>query len=106
VKKIAALFSLPLVIAGCATAMNWQPVGGSRSDGVVRLAFEYGMFQRPQLNESQAVALATQRCRVWGYSGAEAFGAATQQCTASNGYGCVRTVVTKEYQCTGAARPQ
>lgn len=104
-RKLVAVFVLSALVGGCATAMNWQPVGGSRADGVVRLSFQYGMFQRPQLDENQAVTLATQRCAVWGYTGAEAFGAATQQCTATNQYGCVSWIVTKEYQCTGANRP-
>lgn len=104
-RKVVAVFLLSAVAGGCATAINWQPVSGSRADGVVRLAFEYGMFQSPRVDEAQALQLATQRCAVWGYTGAEAFGAATTQCTQTNQYGCARTMVTKEYQCTGANRP-
>lgn len=103
--KIAKLAAVAVVMAvglsGCATQKEWAAMGGSRADGVVRLVFTYGGFERPQLDENQAVSTATAKCRTWGYTGAEAFGAAVQQCTASNMYGCVAYQVTKEYQCTG-----
>jgi hypothetical protein len=103
-RKLAAVFAMSLV-AGCATTAAYQAVGGSRSDGVVRLAFEYGMFENPRVDETAALTTARERCRVWGYTDAEAFGAATTTCAAYNGYGCARTMVTKEYQCTGANTP-
>ncbi len=103
-KKIAIVFAAGLVV-GCATTATYQAVGGSRADGVVRLAFEYGMFENPRVDENAALTTARERCRVWGYTDAEAFGAATTQCAAYNGYGCARTMVTKEYQCTGAHAP-
>lgn len=60
------------------------------------------MFEKPQVNEMQAVNLATSRCQTWGYTGAEAFGGVTQQCNMSDGMGgCNRWMVTKEFQCTG-----
>lgn len=104
-RRAALVFALSIAVGACATTMNWQATGGSRSDGTVRLSFEYGAFQRPRLDENQATTLAAQRCRVWGYQGAEAFGAGTQTCEAQNGYGCMRWLVTKEYQCTGAHAP-
>jgi hypothetical protein len=98
-KLIPIFFVLTLV--GCVTMKHWSATGGSRADGVVRLSFEHTNFEKPQLNEDQAVSLATQRCRSWGYSGAEAFGGVTRQCNQANGYGCISWMVTKEYQCTG-----
>jgi len=93
-----------LVLVGCATRKEWAATGGSRSDGVVRLAYEFGEFEKPQLNEQQAINLARQRCKAWGYSGTEAFGGHTRQCNQSGGFsGCAQWMVTKEYQCTGAS---
>lgn len=90
------------VISGCAVMKQWSATGGSRSDGVVRLSYETGEMEVPQLSEQQAIRLAAQRCRAWGYSGAEAFGGVTRQCNAGGGFsGCARWTVTKEYQCTG-----
>lgn len=91
-----------LFLSGCAVNKDWAATGGSRSDGVVRLSYEVGEMEKPQLNEQQAVTLATQRCKTWGYSGAEAFGGSTRQCNKGGGFaGCSQYMVTKEYQCTG-----
>ena len=89
-------------VTGCATRLDWAATGGSRADGVVRLSYEHGEFQTPQLDDTQAVNLAARRCQTWGYSGAEAFGGVTRQCNQMGGFGgCARWVVTKEFQCTG-----
>jgi hypothetical protein len=89
------------MLAGCATQKAWIPYSGSKSDGVVKLAYEYGGFEKPVIPEGQAQQAASERCRVWGYSGAEPFGGVLRQCTASNQYGCVRYRVLTEFQCTG-----
>ena len=91
-----------LFLSGCATTKSWSATGGSRADATVRLSYEYGMFEKPQVNEAEAVSLAISRCKTWGYTGAEAFGGQTQQCNMADGMGgCNRWIVTKEYQCTG-----
>ncbi|WP_258922620.1 YecR-like lipofamily protein [Klebsiella quasivariicola] len=41
------------------------------------------------------------RCAAWGYSGAEPFGGFTSQCSQPSSSGCMQTLVTIEYQCTG-----
>lgn len=90
-----------LTIAACATAKTYTATGGSRSDGTVRLSYEYGMFEQPVVDERQGLNVARQRCASWGYTGAEAFGGVTNQCTQMGSTGCLATLVTKEYQCTG-----
>src|SRR5206468_5443265 len=78
---------------------------GSRSDGVVRLSYEYGLLEVPQPNERQGVELAKSRCAAWGYPGAEAFGGQTQVCTNRTSSGCNSWLVTREYQCLGTSTP-
>lgn len=91
-----------LLLTGCAAQKDWSATGGSRSDGVVRLSYEYGEMEKPQVREEQALAIAAQRCRTWGYTGSEAFGGVTRQCNQRGGFnGCASWIVTKEYQCTG-----
>ncbi|NVK43900.1 MAG: hypothetical protein HWE39_21875 [Oceanospirillaceae bacterium] len=91
-----------VLMCGCATQKDWSATGGSRADGTVRLSYEVGEFENAQVNESQAVSLATKRCQVWGYHGAEAFGGVTRQCNQFGGFGgCANWMVTKEYQCLG-----
>ena len=100
------LVLLALFVSGCASTKQWAATGGSRADGVVRLAYEVGNFERAELDEQQAIDLASRRCATWGYAGAEAFGGITRHCNMPGGLGgCARWLVTKEYQCTGTGAP-
>lgn len=98
---LAALALITLTASGCATQKSWTPISGSKSDGVVRLAYEYGAFEKPMLTYGQDTQLASQRCKAWGYTGSESFGSSLQDCLAYNQYGCVKWRVTAEHQCTG-----
>jgi hypothetical protein len=87
-----------LLVSACAVHKELVPTGGSRSDGTVKMSFEVGPFEQPQIDGQQGIYSATQRCKAWGYSGAEPFGGATTICQNGN---CTRRMVTFEYQCTG-----
>lgn len=92
------------IFSGCATYQgekSWNAVGGSHSDGVIKLAYPISLFDNKAPDESQGKSLAAQRCKVWGYNNAVAFGGVTTQCEQRNGFGnCLNGVVIKEYQCT------
>ncbi|WP_287934170.1 YecR family lipoprotein [Arthrobacter sp.] len=103
--KTIAIFGACALLSACATPVTMQAFGGSRSDGVVKLGFTYGAFEKPIVDQAAAHETAKSRCAVWGYKDAEPFGGAMQQCLASNQYGCVQMQVTVEYQCTGAKTP-
>jgi hypothetical protein len=91
-----------LELLGCATTKDWAATGGSRSDGTVKLSYQYSMFESPNVNMTQASNIAVVKCGAWGYSGAEAFGGEIRECTGRNGYGnCVEWNVSAEYQCLG-----
>jgi hypothetical protein len=95
-----ALALLTTLVTGCATIEVPQATGGSRADGIIEMSYEYGMFERPQVQWDQALVTAKQRCNAWGYQNAEAFGASISQCQAYDGYGgCDRWLVTTKYQC-------
>ena len=105
-KGLLVVLAASVALAGCATTKSWSATGGSRADATVRLSYEYGALEKPQVNELEAQNLATARCKTWGYTGAEAFGGSTQQCNMPGGMsGCNRWLVTKEYQCTGTGTP-
>jgi hypothetical protein len=104
-KALIIAICAAMALVACASVKDWSATGGSRSDGVVKLSYEYGMFEKPQLSEIQAMNIATARCKTWGYTGAEAFGGQISQCNAYSGGGCAHWLVTKEYQCTGTGTP-
>lgn len=105
-KNLIVVVVSMLALAGCSTTKDWSATGGSRADGVVRLSFMHGQYEKPVLNEDQAVAIATKRCATWGYTGAEAFGGTISQCNQVSGFGCAQFIVTKEYQCLGQGNGQ
>ena len=94
------LFFVVLVSCfGCATQKQFGAVGGSRSDGTVKLAYQYEAYESPVVDRAQALKIATAKCQSWGYGSAEAFGVAVTTCSTANAFGCVQYVVTDEYQC-------
>ncbi len=105
--SLAGLILTLLLASGCVTVpKDWAATGGSKADGVIRLSYEYAEFEQPQVDEQKGLALAAQRCSIWGYTGAEAFGGVTRMCNQTGGMsGCMKWFVTKEYQCTSGAVP-
>ncbi len=91
-----------IALAGCSTVKTLQATGGSKSDGIVNLSYEYGMFEEPVVQYEQGQATARARCKAWGYKDAESFDAGQEDCLARNGYGnCTKARVTIAYQCIG-----
>lgn len=80
---------------------DWVAVDGSKSDGVVLMGYTWGILERPVVNPEQATQIATEKCRSWGYEGAEPFGAMVKKCVSWNQYGCYRWGNFTKYQCTG-----
>jgi hypothetical protein len=104
---LVVLFLTCSVLMGCAVNKTLVPTGGSKADGTVDLSYEFGAFEKPVVNMAQAQPAAQQRCQAWGYSNAEPFGGEKRLCQAFDGYGgCVRTLVTVTFQCTGGQTQQ
>jgi hypothetical protein len=91
------------VVAGCAVVKVPVAAGGSKSDGIVTMAFAYGALEIPQINFEQTRLTAAERCGAWGYADAQPFGARQQRCEAWDPQlGCLTYLVTMPYQCVGA----
>ncbi len=90
-----------LLLVGCVVPKQWAATGGSRADAVIRLSYSYGAFETPQVDDAQALALAEERCKTWGYHSAEAFGGLSKACIQPGSTGCNEWQVTKEFQCVG-----
>lgn len=90
-----------LILAACSVKKEALPIGGSRADGTVDMAFEIGDMQTAEVDWVAAQSLAEQRCAAWGYTAAEKFGGEQRQCSAPSGYGCYAWQVKVTYQCTG-----
>ena len=97
-----------LALAGCVTVpKQWAPHGGSKADGVVKVAYEVLDVEIAQASEVQALDSATQSCKAWGFTGAQPFGLETRACNVYYGQhgnsSCKSWIVSKPFQCTGSA---
>lgn len=85
-----------VVVAGCA-ATEPQPISGDRSAGLIRFSAEQFTSAFTDPDWSAAHEQAVERCKSWGYSGAEPFAAA---CSRRNLLGtCEDRVMVRDYQC-------
>jgi hypothetical protein len=100
-KNLLLVICLLSILMGCATTKTLQPIGGSKADGTVTLAYEYNAFENPQIDWNLAKATAKSRCTAWGYGNAEAFGGQRSRDTlCSNSGACYGQQVYITYQCT------
>lgn len=94
-----------VLLSACSTIKVPQATTGSKSDGIVSMAYEVGGFEKPIVDWDAVRESAAARCRAWGYTNAEPFGGSKMNCNVYNGYGnCVRAVYTNDYQCTGGTK--
>lgn len=102
--KLVTLLAASILVMsmqGCTVVpKQLTATGGSRADGIVKLSYEYGMFETVQIDGQQAINEARQRCAGWGYRGAEPFGGSKQKCISHYAGDCKRWLVTIDYQCT------
>lgn len=100
--KLTVVLVFGALLTACAVQKTWVATGGSRADGVVSLAYEYGAFEAPEVSAVQGETEAAARCAVWGYTGAVPFGGDVVTCTLADLFGsCNRWRVSRDYQCTG-----
>lgn len=105
--KLCSAAMSVLLLSACAAHADWLVTKASRADGVVALSYERNEFQRPDMSEQQAVQLAEQKCKNWGYKGAEPFGSQSTECLSRRGFGnCGSRRVIVEFQCTGSPGQQ
>ncbi len=94
--KVSIAAAVLLTVSGCATQNDWEAVGGSKGDAVVRLSYELRALDSHTPDESDGIRLAKQRCGYWGFSGAKPFDVETKSCADEQ---CRSYIITKEYQC-------
>jgi hypothetical protein len=100
--KFYFVLALLFIVSGCSAHKDYYATGGSRGDGAIDMAYDFKMFETPLVNSDQAKEIATQKCKIWGYDSADAFGGQVENCFARNGYGdCLRGQMVVKYQCTG-----
>lgn len=95
-----SLSVLLLALAGCTTYKLWSVADSDRDTASVALFYEYRKFESPQVDERAGLQMARERCRDWGYPGAQRKGE-DRQCVDGGEPDCSRWRVIREYRCTG-----
>ena len=95
--KRAVTIALAVALAGCATHKEYVAVGGSKADGRATMAYDYTVFEVPEVDEAAGRAEALRRCQNWGYQAVEGFAPQTVKMVDPSGSEYWR--VTREYQC-------
>lgn len=104
--KLLILTLVAVAVTGCSSRKDFYATGGSRADGSIDMAYNFKQFETPIVDIEQAKTIANDKCAVWGYERAEAFGGQTENCQARNGFGdCVAGQVIVKYQCIGNITP-
>lgn len=104
--KLLLLIILAVAVAGCSSRKDFYATGGSRADGSIDMAYDFKQFETPIVDINQAKKIANDKCAVWGYKRAEAFGGKIVSCEARNGFGdCVAGQTIIKYQCIGNITP-
>lgn len=116
-RKLICLLVLAMAVAlgaGCAKPVHkdWMAIGGSRSDATVKMGYVWNpQNEKPETSQQQAIDLAAQKCRTWGYDGAEPFGSTLTKCTNMSfqpfaGVVCYQMQAEAEFQCIGSIPPE
>ena len=90
---------LCVFLSACAVTKELVPTGGSKSDAIVKMSYEYGTFEQPKIDLELGRKKALLRCAAWGFNDAFWFEGQSKRCIQSGQYGCTRWFVTIQYQC-------
>lgn len=90
---------MALLLSGYAVTVVPVATGGSRSDGIVKMSYEFSPSTIPQVDQTAAIHNAAQYCKNWGYDTAEPFDAGLTSCSQPSAFGCYMYLTTIEYQC-------
>ncbi len=106
--KLCICVATVLLLSGCVSVpKQWQAHGGSKADGVVKVAYEVLDVEVAEVSEQQAIDTATQSCKAWGFTGAQPFGLESRTCNVYYGKhgnsSCKSWIVSKPFQCTGSS---
>lgn len=102
--KVLSLPMLMLIgLAGCASTDSYSAIQ-DRSTGRVLISYEVEASERHSLSPEHANHVATQRCKMLGYSFTERAVGVMQHCSATDNAGdCSLWQVERTYQCAGNA---
>ena len=58
---------MALLLSGCAVTVVPVATGGSRSDGIVKMSYQFSPITIPHVDKTAAIRNAARYCKNWGY---------------------------------------
>ena len=78
-KKLIVTVFIAATLSGCAVQAKYYGVSGSKADGTVSIGYDGSSYTITKQNLPEAQQLAAAKCRIWGFTDAEAFGGVKTQ---------------------------
>jgi hypothetical protein len=106
-KRYLQLVITSSLILSCATDIekHWLPNSAFKTEGRVKLAYDISANQQALLHPQEAIKLANQQCKDWGYQqNARQIGDENKSCAKSykgayDDQQCISWRISREYQC-------
>jgi len=99
-KNLVLIFIAIILFSSCHVTKDLDLVGGSKSDAIVEMTYEYHLFQKVTISSwEESQEKATNTCRTWGYTSAKRFEKPKKDCIGWGKDGCYEWRVTWKYQC-------
>ncbi|SES64829.1 YecR family lipoprotein [Thorsellia anophelis] len=103
-KIILILFIVVVNLTGCESVTHLDTVGGSKSDGTIKLGYEANLLNilgDVKIDKEETLNQVRERCKSWGYSDAMPFSGKEEKCIApgTDPGGCFAYRITYTYQC-------
>ncbi len=104
-KNIILLFFISIICTACfpdgsvnKPSVSWTAIDGNKAGATVKLACTYNVYFESPGSYSNANTLAAEKCRIWGYGTAKAFGGIQERCADLQ---CNVKIAEVVYQCIG-----
>jgi hypothetical protein len=106
-KKKLCLLLMILFISGCAVVKTPTISGVDQDNGQIKMSYNYGLFERPDVKWNETLDSASAQCKNWGYMDAQQSTGPQTRCTKEDQKGnCISWQVDSLYKCNLSAEQQ
>lgn len=106
-KKKLYLLLMILFISGCAVVKTPTISGVDQDNGQIKMSYNYGLFERPDVKWNETLDSASAQCKNWGYIDAQQSTGPQTNCIKEDQKGsCISWQVDSLYKCNLSAEQQ
>jgi hypothetical protein len=106
-KTKLCLLLMILFVSGCAVVKTPTISGVDQDNGQIKMSYNYGLFERPDVKWNETLDSASAQCKNWGYIDAQQSTSPQTRCTKEDQRGnCISWQVDSLYKCNLSAEQQ